>query len=117
MAASSFKPVQSLVIVFGDNDFIHTFQPLIETLHRALQGNPNFTPEQLIRLIGEGVRFHYLAFQNQYRYEDRLDSTEKYLKEGLRILFDADADLAFQTEDHDSSAWHLHIPSGQINAF
>ena len=115
--------MRSIAIVLGDNDFGHTFEPLLTSLALALANYPEFTQEQVTTLIREGVRYHYLAFQhvfqsiNRQTLEDDLADTTDYLTTGLRVLFDEQADDAYQHEDHDSGAWHLHVASGQINRF
>ena len=116
--------MQSIAVILGDNDFGNTFRPLLTTLALAITDHPDFTQEQVIALIAMGAKFHYAAFQNRFQYkyvsegsyEDHFTRTAAHLTP-LRVLFDAEADTACSTEDHDGGAWHLHIPSGQINSF
>ena len=76
----------------------------------------------MVKCIKAGLKFHYMAFQNQYRYsngsefEDHFNHIEEYLSH-IDILFDAEADKAFNKDDHDGGAWHLTVSTGQINSF
>jgi hypothetical protein len=135
--------MRSIAIVLGDNDFGSMFRGLLETMVNFFiyhDGTKGITENNIRLLIKEGLRFHYLAYQTRWDmqvkeakdqplsgvHEKELQRVVDYLLYGnmpnknynhLRILFDNDADAAFNTEDHDGGAWHLDIKSGQINSF
>lgn len=116
--------MHAIAIILGDNDFGNTFRPLLDTLATAITAHPDFTPEQVKTLIYLGTTFHYAAFCNRFQYKyAREDSFDEHFEQmgpklvPRKILFDDEADAAYLSEDHDSGAWHLHIPSGQINSF
>ena len=117
--------INSIVIILGDNDFGHTFRQLLTTIKRSLDcnyGGKDLTEKQVTELIDMGIKFHYAAFQNFYQYKDKetfsmhFNHVDAFLK-GFQVLFNEQADQSYQTEDHNHGAWHLHVPSGQINSF
>ena len=119
--------MRSIAILLCDNDFGNTFRPLLDTICRAVTEHnacdgPDFTPAQVTSLIKMALPFHYGAFQNRYSLYRQDDFAQdvaqavKYLSR-IRVLFDDEADNAFQALDHDGGSWHLHLPSGQINSF
>jgi len=113
--------MHSIVIKFGDNDFGNTFQNLLDTIYRAIDENNRkpFSEFEIIDLIKKGILFHYIAFQNQYRYactEENLKSTEEYLLK-FKVLFDEEADEFYKTGWQNSECVYLHIESGFITTF
>jgi len=125
--------MRSVAIILGDNDFGCMFRNLLETMVNVFiyySGTNDLTEDIVKLLIREGLRFHYLAYQIRFdvtpeKLTDEVETARilDYLLTGfrntdnLRILFDNEADKAFQTEDHDGGAWPLDIKSGQVNSF
>jgi len=75
-----------IAIKFGDNDFINTFNPLMETLFKAWEYNgslPN-NKEQLLILINSLSFGFYMAFQNNFEY-DNLNDGNEYTRNYLQI--------------------------------
>ena len=116
--------MKSIAIILNDNDFGHTFRPLLETLYRAMAEGELISakPEEICLVIQAGIKFHLMAFQwryelhNDYPCIPDFDRTADYLS-SIKVLFDDEADKAYHTEDHDSGAWHLHVQSGQVSSF
>lgn len=113
--------MHSIVIKLGDNDFHRTFVNLLDTINKAIDENDRkpFTEAEIIDLIKRGTLFHYIAFQNQYRYNcthDDLNNTQEYLSK-LTIMFDDKADAYYKAGDQNGEAWHLDISTGMINSF
>lgn len=115
--------MHSIAILLCDNDYGSTFRALLESVGQSIRdrGEP-ITEEQATALIRLGVAYHYAAFQYRFdldhkdEFELGVARTMAYLSK-IRVVFDADADNAYQSLDHDGGSWHLHIPSGQINSF
>jgi hypothetical protein len=95
-----------IAIKFGDNDFINTFHPLMETLYRAYEhsGELPQTKTELLRVINLLVMGHYLLFQNAYYMEadkEYLTVTEDQLllneevDEYLKVWKDGDNSSTF----------------------
>ena len=112
--------IRSVAIVLGDNDFGNTFRNLLETVTNILiWSEDDMTPDVLEKLIRMGITYHYIAFQNQFKYRCTaadIEHIDQYLSKA-KILFDAEADAAYNTEDHDGGAWHLTVQTGQVNSF
>jgi len=117
--------ITSIAIVFDDNDFGNTFINLMNTVKNILYYNKTSDRVVLTKIILEGCRFHYIAFQNQYDYknvwathEEHFDFIEQYLRTGIKVFFnEEEANAKYFNEDHDSTSYHLDVASGQINCF
>lgn len=74
-----------IAIKFGDNDFHSTWFPIMETLKSAYDYNGELpqTKEELLIIINNLSCGFYLAFQNQFKYNDEknleISHTKKYL--------------------------------------
>lgn len=115
--------MRTIAIVLGDNDFGNTFKPLLESIANAIEFRRNaerdeLSPEVIEKLIYEGIRFHYMAYQIRYNIEtfDDLNRITCYLSK-IRILFDEEAEADILENDHDSGAWYLHIGSGDVFSY
>lgn len=104
--------VYAIAIVLGDNDFINTVRPLMETVKRVIEYNGELTSEEATRVIQDGIAFHYRAFQNLKRGNSS-PGTLGYLHCQTRILFDAEA-CADMMKDRDGGAVFLDVRSGEI---
>lgn len=112
--------VYAVAIVLGDNDFGNTMRPLLESVYRAYQFRGKmFDAEHLQEIIEEGLKFHYLAFQDygEVARNPKTDSTVNYLLEGLTVLFNQDAVREIATQDHDKGAWFLSFVVGEVHSF
>jgi|SRR5579859_2483897 len=104
--------VYAIAIVLGDNDFINTFRPLMETVKRVIEYNGDLTKEEAKKVIQDGIGFHYQAFQNLKR-GDPSPGTLGYLYCQTRILFDSEA-CADVMKDRDGGAVFLDVQTGEI---
>ena len=74
-----------IAIKFGDNDFINTFSPLMDTLFKSYvyhNSLPDNKP-QLLKLINSVSFGFYMMFQNRFEYDnlnDENEHTRKYLQ-------------------------------------
>lgn len=109
--------MRTIAIVFDNNDFGNTFVPLLESIHRAIDWNGGLSREVIEKAIRAGIKFHYIAFQHGNRYGQpgypSVHSTVEYLS-NIRILFDEEAEADICGVDHDSGAWYLEIPTGNV---
>lgn len=94
-------------------------------MKKAEQARINLQKSRLSNLIKLGLRFHYIAFQNRFRYnsggttretEEEFYKTELYLSR-VKVMFDEKADAYYQGGEQNGEAWYLHIPSGMITQF
>jgi len=117
--------IRSVAIVLGDNDFGQTFHNLLETILRVIVNDPIISEYSIEKIIKEGLRFHYIAFQNKYdpyygngvdSFKKHFDHIENYLS-SIRIYFNDDAEREFENGDHDGGAWILCIQDGSITSF
>lgn len=115
--------MRTIALVLGDNDYGNTFRPLLESLNRAIQQNPEMTPSAVEHVARAGIEFHYLAFQksDEARHGDALPETDiralEYLKQKLRVVFDEEAEADIMGAGHDSGAWYLELASGNVAAY
>ena len=112
--------IRTIAVILGDNDFGHTFMPLLETVARAIS-DASMPPsrERVERMIRSGIEMHYLAFQCSNREtidEGRLEHTMEYLS-SVRILFDAEAEVDICVKDHDGGAWYLETITGNVYSY
>lgn len=108
--------IRSIAIRFGDNDFITTFIPLLESVLKAVTANDDFTKEQVVELINSGSMYHYLAFQNQFRYKDTPEEhahIERYLKViPNRVFLNEDADaIAMDWNNSETFYVSIYLPN------
>ncbi len=116
--------MRTICIRLCDNDFGSTFRNLLETLYNVFIYSPPESPEIVEKIIREGLRFHYIAFQNQYDYSNRADKDieehfkdiEKYLSD-IKIYFDDEAEKFIQEHDHDGGSWYLEVQTGKVYSF
>lgn len=104
--------VHAIAIVLGDNDFITTFRPLMESVKRAIEYHGELTKEQATAIIKSGIEWHYQTFQNMKRGEPS-PGTIGYLYGQTRVLFDAEA-CADVLNDRDGGAVFLDVQTGEI---
>lgn len=114
------KPVRTIAVVLGDNDYGNTFKPLLESLHRGIVWNDGLSREAIETAIKAGVEFHYLAFQfgrhsGKVKY-GTIESTMSHLND-IRILFDEEAEADISQKDHDGGAWYLELATGQVYSY
>lgn len=113
--------MRTIVIVFGDNDFGHTFKPLLKSIYEAIQWHSdNISRATIEKCIRVGIRYHYLLFQ----YADRNDHTDEHLEflmntyfKDIKILFDEEAEKEIQEQDHDGGACYLEVITGNVYSF
>lgn len=113
--------MRTIAIILGDNDFHHTFQPLLQSIYQVVQWHSNeLSKETIEKCIREGIKYHYLAFQ----YGDKTYHTNKDLEflmntyfKDIKVLFDEEAEKAIQEEDHDGGAWYLELTTGNVYCF
>lgn len=115
--------MRSIAIVLNDHDFDCTVRNLLASIREALMwSEKGLTQEMVTALIGEGIRYHYMAFQvsghQDYRAEaSEIKATVAYLQKNLKVLFDDEADADMLHEKRNGGAWHLLIADNQINAY
>lgn len=123
--------IKSIAIILSDNDFWSTFNPLLSNVRNTILDpwdKEGLSKENVKKIIIEGLRWHYIAYQYQYRpsyaygitnydAEKDITSTVEYLKSNIEIRFDEDADRAPFELDHDGGSWYIHIETGQIASF
>jgi hypothetical protein len=118
--------MRTISIVLGDNDFGSTFINLLESVYRFIKAcSPfveAFTSEEVVaEIIRAGIKFHYLAYQHDPRREvteyNNVETTTKYLLDGIKILFDEEAELDILHIDHDGGAWYLEVYSGRVSSY
>lgn len=110
--------MRTIAIVVGDNDFGHTFTPLLKSVYEAFQWHSgNISKETIIKCIHVGIRYHYLLFQ----YADRNYHTNEHLEylmntyfKDIKVLFDEEAEKDIQESDHDCGAWYLELSTGNV---
>ena len=111
--------MRTIAIILCDNDFGHTFTPLLKSVHASLKGKDNVSEEHVKSIIMEGIRYFYLAFQNDPNYKEDIRETDRtffYLKK-IKILFDKEAEKFIQDNDHDSGSWYLEMQTGNVFPF
>jgi hypothetical protein len=117
--------MRTIAIVHGDNDFGTVYQTLLKTVldvieyHGGVIGK-QITREFIERVIREGIRFHYIAYQ--YRYdldphkEEEIAKIVEYLS-SLKVLFDEEAEDDILIGDHDGGAAYLEMQSRSIKLY
>lgn len=113
--------MRTIAIVLGDNDFGTTFRHLLDGLKRVLEYHSHSLNRADIELI---IRRSIMAYYIGYQYRFDLDGgqdmggpdMEKYLN-GIRVLFDEEAEADIATKDHDSGAWYLELQSGTVASY
>lgn len=114
--------MRTIAIHLGDNDFHNTFKPLLASLYQAIVWNNGLSREAIEAAVLAGIEFHYVAFQHGSHFGAKgyrpLDETMHYLKTGLRILFDeeAEADIC-HPGGRNGGAWYLELATGQVYAY
>lgn len=115
--------IRTIAIVLGDNDFQNTFVSLLENLVGVIEYHEGsrdvLQKEDIEKIIYEGIRFHYLAFQrlDTLRYNNpELDHTLDYLKKGIKIYFDDEAEKIISENDY-GGAWYLEVMTGKVHYF
>lgn len=117
--------IRTIAVILCDNDFGITFTNLLETIMRAINyhnGSKNeLKKEDIEKIIYEGIRFHYLAFQKDNTGletdKERLEYILSYLKEGVKIYFDDEAEEFISNNDHDGGSWYLETITGKVYYF
>ena len=115
--------MRTIAIVFGDNDFGGTFSTLLAATYKIIQdhGTDHFTEQSVRDLINWGVEFYYRAYnlgRGWDQTEESIQQTLKYLKgEGLKVLFDEEAEADIINVDHDSGAWYVVLCEGIVRAY
>ena len=113
--------IRTISVIYGDNDFPHTFNPLLETIIRAIEfRGKELTKNDIDFLIREGFRFHYMAFQmrfNKDNFDQHLDFLVKYFKSNIKILFDEEAEFDIENNDHDCGASYVVLCEGIVNNY
>lgn len=113
--------MRTIVVILGDNDFGNTFRPLLETLYKAITWNGGLTEEAAKAAIQAGIEFHYVAFQHGSHFGENgygtVEDTVSYLREGLKVIFDEEAEADICQRDHDGGAWYLELASGNVAAY
>lgn len=106
---------RTILIHLGDNDFHHTFTPLLETIWRVLADRDEYyiNKEFITRIILEGIKFHYLAFQARDAMISDTDYIAKYLT-GIEVLFDEEAEKYIEEHGGDSGSWYLEVQTGKV---
>lgn len=88
--------IHSILITVHDNDFYSTFINLLHSIREAvIYSGGELYQDEVERLIKDGVLWHYLAFQNHYRFGNP-KSTERYLLDNLKVWFNTEADKKVQ---------------------
>lgn len=118
--AGAKGPVRTIAVVLGDNDFGATFQPLLESIARAIVWNVEPSREVLEKAIRAGVEFHYLAFQHGRHFGEpgygSVEDTVSYLRT-MSVLFDEEAESDIARHDHDRGAGYLETATGQVYVY
>jgi hypothetical protein len=102
-------------INFGDNDFQHTFIPLLDMLNENFENIP--TKEQIVEIVNEVAYGCYLACQCQYQYNVESDIKD-YLKITLKeVLLGNELDEYIKTKsDYLNYALYYVYPNGKADA-
>lgn len=112
--------MHTIAVILGDNDFGNTFQPLLESVYRAILWQGGLSREAVEKAIRCGVEFHYVAFQLGDRYTEegcrKVEETVRYLSD-IQVLFDEEAEADIQSSDHDGGAWYLEMATGKVYAY
>ena len=113
--------MRTIAISLADNDFGHTFRPLLEGLKPILQEQGNELNEAKVeQIIRSGIMYYYLGYQHRFDLEDasedKLESISKYLNE-IKVLFDEAAETEIATKDHDGGSWYLEVQSGTVSGY
>lgn len=104
-------------IIFNDNDFVPTFEAIMEFFSK-LEEIPR-SKSQICKIVNEIVLGFYLAYQNKFRYrnsEEELEKARKYLQIGEENIL-LDEEVSKYCEDNqwwDNSETILLI-EGQIH--
>ena len=113
--------VRTIAIVLNDNDFGGTLEPLLESIHRAIDWNDGLTEEVIKTAIYAGIRFHYVAFQHARNFGEpgygTIDNTVDYLTENIEILFNEKAEADILNVSRDGGAWYLSVQSGTVSHY
>ena len=70
------------------------------------------------RLIKDGILWHYLAFQNHYRFGNP-KSAEKYLLDNIKIWFNKDADKKVKDmpiSEYNGEYYYLNIEGNVLTS-
>jgi len=110
----------AVAIVLNDNDFGSTYIPLLQSIYKAMLWNGLNLSQDLVRMqITEGVRYHYITFQQGNKFGDPgygpIEGTLDYLSKA-KVLFNAEAIHSYCTEDYDGGAWYLSISDKSVAA-
>jgi hypothetical protein len=133
--------MRTIAIVFGDNDFENTFRPLLETVKRVIEHRdrnygiraylevrkgktvadavvlPSISEDLVKKIIMNGALFHYQAFQEDIgRGTSDSLRTSNYLQ-GIKVLFDEEAEKDILEKDHNHGAWYLELATGKIYSY
>jgi hypothetical protein len=112
--------MHTIAVILGDNDFENTFQPLLESVYRAMLWKGDLSKETVEKAIRCGVEFHYVAFQLGDRYAEvgyrKVEETVRHLSD-IMVLFDEKAEADIQRNDHDGGAWYLEMATGKVYAY
>jgi len=113
--------IRTISVIYGDNDFPHTFNHLLETIVRALEWRgEELTRNDIDFLIREGFKFHYMAYQMRFREDKKhlkdLDFLVDNFKD-IKILFDEEAEFDIENNDHDCGASYVVLLDGIINNY
>jgi len=121
--------MRTIAVVLCDNDFLHTFPPLLKSVGEAIKAwegcreseRPN--EAEVEALIRSGLEYFYRGFQLGGRgrglggggYGEVL-GTVKYLQ-SIKVLFDEAAEQHIQSHDDDGGSWYLEVTTGNVYSY
>lgn len=104
----------TLVIVFGDNDFVKTYEPLGEILLQAFRKgllDESTSKEKITFIINQLVYGVYVLFQNNCKYEEEKSFCVSNTKEYLQITTD---NIMLDDEAYDYLETMKNIPNREV---
>jgi len=110
--------MRTIAIVLGDNDFGNIFKPLLESICNIVNSRApgRFLEADVVKLINHGIEFFYriqIFGRGSNESEESIQKTIKYLRDGITVLFDEEAEKSIETKDYDSGAWYIVLLEGK----
>jgi hypothetical protein len=119
--------MRTIAIILGDNDFSHTFMPLLEGLYDVFEYHEpyNWSQDNVKLVICHSIMAYYVGYQYRFEnvYTEGIDTEEHYLEhiskylKDIHILFDEEAEQDIASKDHDGGAWYLELQSGTVSRY
>jgi hypothetical protein len=113
--------IRTIAIVLCDNDFVNTFEPLLESIKLALkhQKGMGFGEKDVEAWIRAGIPYFYRTFQwhgTGALSEEDQEKSIKYLSQ-IKVLFNEKAEQHIEEHDHDGGSWYLDVPWGIVHSY